>query len=273
MNIRQGGQSMSVEISNFQVDVLDESRTQPVLVDFWAEWCGPCRVLGPVLEKLAAAAAGRWKLVKVNVDQHQDLAYQFGIQGIPAVKLFDHGKIVGEFVGALPEPEIRSWLDEYLPNPLRVAFAEARQAAEEGRRKEAIDILERLVNDADDPDARSLLARLIVLEEPSRAAGLIQALDESTAGVDGVRDMLDILALDPHHLPDGDGKPAMAAALQMIRSSRWREALEKLIESIRHDKTYLDEAARKACIGVFRFLGDEHPLTVEFRPRFSMALF
>lgn len=273
MGLIKGGYTMSFEVTHFESEVLDASRQQPVVVDFWAEWCGPCRVLGPILEKLATAAIGRWKLAKVNVDRHQELAHRFGIQGIPAVKLFDQGKIIAEFVGALPEPEVRRWLDQSLPHPQREAIAKAKQAADEGRRQEAIDLLERLILETEDLEVRSLLARLIVLEEPPRAKQLIAGLDASTPGVDGIRDMLDILSLDPHKLPDGEGQPTMAAALQLIRSSQWREALEKLIETIRRDKAYLDEAARKACIGVFRFLGEEHPLTIEFRPQFSMALF
>ena len=99
----------------FQTEVLDKSQQKPVLVDFWAPWCGPCRALSPTLDALAKESGGRWRLVKINTDAHSALAQRFGVRGIPAVKLFVDGAVAAEFTGALPEPEVRRWLGAHLP--------------------------------------------------------------------------------------------------------------------------------------------------------------
>lgn len=107
--------AMNHEVSDFSAEVLARSRIAPVLVDFWAPWCGPCRSLKPVLEKLAAEAGERWALVTVNVDQQPELAERFGIRGIPNVKLFSAGAVAAEFSGAMPEGSVRTWLESNLP--------------------------------------------------------------------------------------------------------------------------------------------------------------
>ncbi len=99
----------------FQKEVLDKSHDKPVLVDFWAPWCGPCRVLGPTLERLARNSSGRWRLVKINTDRRPELSQMYDVRGIPAVKLFVNGEVTGEFVGALPRHKVRQWLDKHLP--------------------------------------------------------------------------------------------------------------------------------------------------------------
>jgi putative thioredoxin len=99
----------------FQKEVLDKSTEKPVVVDFWAPWCGPCRTLSPILERLARESRGAWRLVKINSDSHPELSQSFGVRGIPAVKLFVNGRVTDQFVGALPEPDVRKWLTKALP--------------------------------------------------------------------------------------------------------------------------------------------------------------
>ena len=116
--------------TDFSEEVLETSKQIPVLVDFWAEWCGPCRILGPILEKLAGEASGEWKLVKVNTELHPDLAQAFDLRGIPAVKLFSQGEPIAEFTGALPEAQVRDWLGANLPGASDDEFTAAFHAFE-----------------------------------------------------------------------------------------------------------------------------------------------
>ena len=133
---------MAYEVTNFQEDVIEASAKAPVLVDFWAPWCGPCRVLGPTLERLAEDANGKWTLVKVNTDQNPDVSNQYGIRGIPAVKLFVDGDVVEEFTGALPEYAVKQWLEKALPSESKKLVDKAEREIAAGNREDARRLLE-----------------------------------------------------------------------------------------------------------------------------------
>src|SRR4051794_4533417 len=158
---------MVVEIENFQREVIDASKLGPVLVDFWAPWCGPCRMLGPVLEKLADSNDGAWTLAKLNTDENQEIAQKYRISSIPAVKLFVDGEVTDEFIGALPEPRVKQWLDNALPSPLKARLSEARGLVEAGATTAAnVALDEVLQQDLENAEALILKARLTFASDP-----------------------------------------------------------------------------------------------------------
>ncbi len=270
---------------NFQLEVIEESRRQPVLVDFWAEWCGPCRMLGPVLERLAAEPGARFKLVKLNTEQYPELAREYAIQSIPAVKLFVDGKVAAEFVGALPEAQIRRWLDEHIPSEADRLYHTAVSMLREGRIEEGRTALERVIRD--DPDhhkARVLLAEMRLEEDPAAVQELLEPIPPESEQADRARKVLRLarqatllrqeeLAEVEGHTPDPRWVERYLEGNRALAREDHREALKAWIEVMEHDRRLDDDGARQACIALFDHLGPDHELTREYYNRFSSALF
>jgi putative thioredoxin len=259
---------------DFETRVVERSRTVPVVVDLWAEWCAPCRTLGPVLERLAADAGGRWELVKVDVDEQPELAQAFGVQGIPAVKMFRDGRIVAEFLGALPAPQIERWLAEHVPSAgTRRLEALVARWPEEG--PALADELEAYAREhPDEPEAQLRLAQAIVGRDPARAVELLRASGDG-AGVDvdvttdiGALAELMELAIEPAPRL----APHLEAARAALRDHDIARALDALIDAAMIDKSFADELPRRAAVALLRLLGQEHPLTREHQRRLAMAL-
>ncbi|GAB5537869.1 MAG: tetratricopeptide repeat protein [Rubricoccaceae bacterium] len=260
---------------DFQTDVLDASGTTPLVVDFWAPWCGPCRVLGPTLDRLADAANGRWALVKVNTDEHPELMQAFGIRGIPAVKLFVDGAVTAEFTGALPEPQVRRWLDEHLPSPARGHYEAGLAALASGDRDVARDELAAAL-DADStaswaPDARLQLARLVVFDAPDRATELVTG--QLSMEADAIRQLADALAQDPDALPESPARPRYADGLRALRAGDIDAALAAFIEVVQQDRGYEDDGARTLAVALFQTLGEADPVVQAHRPVFNRSLY
>ena len=165
---------VDVTDETFQAEVLDASKQQPVVVDFWADWCQPCRVIGPVLERLASAPDAGWKLVKLDVDANPQASNAFRIQSIPAVKAFVDGQVVDEFVGAIPEQSIVAWLEGLVPPPEASNLEEARAAAAKGRYAEARELLVPLDGDFEADRLRTAIDR-VEAELPEIAEGVPEA--------------------------------------------------------------------------------------------------
>ena len=266
------------DVQDFQKEVLDRSRTVPVLVDFWAEWCGPCRILGPTLERLAASADGRWVLAKLDTEAFPDIALQYGIRSIPNVKLFVDGKAVNEFVGALPEPAIREWLKKAIP-PKKVAEVErAQELLQSLRFDEARRLLEPAVaSDPGNHQASTLLAKALFFSDPERAVRTVEGIEADSEYYDlaeAVRVFHDLGArIARNALPEGPARESYTEAARDLLKGDFDSALAKLIEVVREDRYYDDDGARKICIGIFKYLGEEHPTTLKYRKEFNRALF
>ncbi len=269
---------MSYDVRDFQREVIERSYTVPVLVDFWAEWCMPCRMLSPVLERLAQKANGRWVLAKVNTEEHPELAYRYGVRSIPNVKLFVDGEVVDEFVGALPEYVIERWLEQALPSPHRKLLQQAKELLHQQRISEAQALLEEvLAAEPSNEEARVELARLLLFAEPPRAAELVAPIEAGSPHeelADAIRTLAPLLQLrSEEELPPDPVRPLFWSGVQALQRGDFDTALEHFIEVIRQHRYYHDDAARRVCIAIFKFLGEEHPITLRRRREFSSALY
>ena len=269
---------MKVEVANFETEVLDASRKAPVLVDFWAPWCGPCRQLGPVLERMAEEPEAGFTLAKVNTDVLQNVAAQYNIRSIPAVKLFVDGEVADEFIGALPEAQVRRWLQDALPSETKKLVGEAKAALEFGDNARAEELLEQVVAaEPDNAEAAVLLAKTILFKDPTRANTLASEATRSAPAVyDMATSVRTIAALISGPEPDLPEEPARAPYLEALQSLSREDvdaALSGLIASVRLNKHFADDAGRKACLALFAYLGPHDVLTQKYRRSLEQALF
>jgi len=267
---------------DFQRDVIDASFKTPIVIDFWAEWCGPCRILGPVLERLAARANGAWKLVKINTELQPDIAMQFSISSIPAVKMVYKGELLDEFVGALPESQIVQWLEKNIPNESRNMVEQAKLALRANDLKKAVKLLSQAVElDEKNFEARVFLAKALFLKEPEKAMKLVEAVAEGSPFFNDVNSMRVLHRLSTDYAAiKAQGEKTVAQAwkdylkgIDAYLKLEFDTALEWWIDSIIGDRTVDDDGARKACVALFSLLGREHETTQKYHRRFSSALY
>ncbi len=267
-----------IRVEDFQRDVVEKSRTVPVLVDFWAEWCGPCKALGPVLERLAGEADGRWVLATLDTERHPRISADWGIRSIPNVKLFVDGMVVDEFTGALPESAIRQWLARAIPAPSAKTVAAARALLARNDDAGAAALLEGVVAaEPGNAEARVVLARAVLLTDTPRALGLVLGLEEpllsddldTISTVGRLRDIID----GKVDLPESPVRASYLRAARHLLSGAYDAALEAFIAIIREERPYDDDGSRKACLAIFRILGEEHEVTQRHRREFGSALY
>ena len=272
--------SIDVSESSFQQEVLQRSFEVPVVVDFWAPWCGPCRSLGPTLEKLATQANGEWILAKINTDACQKLAHTYKIQSIPAVKAFVKGRVVAEFVGAQPEANIRKFLAMLVPDeaeeladqasraPTREESTQLYYQSMSRKPNSAIALLlaERAFASGDFDETRALLQRIPQEERKNYLAQISRI--ELLLSAPPLEESLEKLSQNPQ-----DPDTRYDAAMAMAAHDRFEEALELLLGLVKTHRSYREDGARKAMLQIFERVGIRTPLADTWRSRLSMELF
>lgn len=271
----------------FASDVLDASRALPVLVDFWADWCAPCKMLAPVLDRIATDYAGRARVVKVNTDVEMDLARTHGIRSLPTLQLFRHGRAVDGIIGLQPEGVIRALIDRYLERPSDRERAEAATLVADGRPEEAVLLLEKVLRDQPgDVDAQVELIEALTAagrteDADQRLAALpIEAMDaprlkavearlflaRAVAGLPGEAQLAERVAAAP-----GDLAAACALASRQFLAGRVEPALERWLDVLGRNRSFGDDLARRSLLHALELLEGQDELVHRYRRR-MMAL-
>jgi putative thioredoxin len=271
-----------VDAANFPQEVLRRSREVPVVVDFWAAWCQPCLILGPILEKVASEAGGAFELVKVDVDSNQELAAQYGVQGIPMVIAFRDGKIADAFTGALPEPAVRQWIEGVLPTELDLMVDQARTALLADDDVTAEHILRQVLDrQTDHSEAGAILASMLIDRGETDEAMIVLGRLAPDTEVDRLQSAarlkassgLDLSELEARlAIDDSDEDARIDLAKALAAQSEFEPALDHLLVVVRARGPKKEEA-RVAILDIFGVLSDEHPLTQTYRRQLATALF
>jgi len=274
---------------DFEERVLRASSDRPVVVDFWAEWCAPCRMLGPVLEKVVRSYGGKALLAKVDIQSHQDLASTWRIQSIPAVKIFKDGKVVSEFVGALPESEVRRHLEQIIPTEADELISEGKRLAEEGK----ADLAEAQYRKALEispkhPGAQTQLAAILLeRKEYAEARQLVETVSQASGEHDQAQGILARIYFAEtcddsggagaceKHLEEntGDLDRRFSLACCLAAEEKYGEALEQFLQVVQTDRGSKKDKAKNEMVRIFSIIGQNSEQASEYRSKLARVLY
>lgn len=271
---------VDVQEANFEREVLMRSHENPVVVDFWAPWCGPCQILSPILERLAIEAGGSFLLAKVNVDDNPNLAIRYGVQGIPAVKAFIEGEVEAEFVGAQPEPMVRRFIEGLVPSESELAVEEARSLLGTRHYLEAEEAF-REVLEEDEVNAEAalgLVESLLMQGKGKEALDILEHFPPGTAWAkaEQLKPLAEFLVEADQEEGSFDEDSLTATLHQsarLIARGNLPAAMDGLLEVLREDKTFRKGQPKKVLLALFGLLGDQDPLTRKYREELASILF
>ena len=270
---------VDVDEATFEQAVLLRSHEVPVLVDFWAEWCGPCLILGPMLERMAIEFGGDFLLAKVDVDENPGLSIRFGVQGIPAVKAFRMGEVVAEFVGAQPEKMVRRFLDEVVPSVSDLALGSASSLLATRHWVEASEAYQEIL-DEDDENSEAALGLVKSLLMQGQGDEALRMLKNFPAGAEWTEaQKLNVLARFVSNQEDGSVAAddplilRMDRAASLLRVGNYPAAMDGLLEVLREDKQYEKGLVKDLMLAIFLLLGEDDSLTRDYREELASILF
>ena len=275
---------IDVTLENFQQVILEGSMQQPVLVDFWADWCAPCKALMPTLHKLAEEFQGQFILAKVNIEEQPELAQQFQVKSVPTLMLVGEGQLLDQFNGVKPESEIRAFLKQHLTNPVDAFKEQIKLLIGEGELDQAQEMLQQAITQLpEDTDLQIDLARVLLQKNlATEAKAVLENLPETEKARPQVKGLMaglkfaevassaeQLAALGEREDSEANYLKAMAALLQ----GEHEQALERLLNLLRDDRAYQEGVAHKTLLEVFAMLGEGNPLVVKARRKLYTLMY
>jgi putative thioredoxin len=269
---------VNVNEADFEYEVINYSHNLPVVVDFWAAWCVPCKTLGPLLERLAQEGRGAFRLAKVDVDESPNLALRFGVRSIPNVKAFSQGQVVAEFVGLQPEPRVREFINKLAPSQDTLELEKAQGLLEQHRWAEAETIYRRILKHNPDHSA-ALLGLVKSTLGQGRGRETLPILNEFPASreysaAQMLRPLAEAIALPPAYEADRDPLgPAFQNSIRLAGRGNQPAAIDGLLDILRENKQYRNGLPRQLVVALLELLGENDPMTRQYRQELASILF